>query len=77
MANETVGCFTSAVTYHLGMLAIVQALGELEQAQDFWQAYTVLCSPVQVGGDPDTLGWVNAVLALTLIHQPIVERNIW
>ena len=42
MANETVGCFVSAVTYHLGMLAIVQALGEPELAQEFWRAYTGL-----------------------------------
>lgn len=30
------------VTYHLGVLAIVQALGEPELARDFWQAYTGL-----------------------------------
>jgi hypothetical protein len=40
--GETVGTFGSAVTYHLGVLAIVQALGEPERAQDFWQAYTGL-----------------------------------
>ena len=37
-SDETVGTFGSAVTYHLGVLAIVQALGEPELAQDFWQA---------------------------------------
>jgi len=30
------------VTYHLGVLAILQALGEPDLAQDFWQAYTGL-----------------------------------
>ncbi len=40
--DETVGTFGSAVTYHQGVLAIVQALGEPELAQDFWQAYTGL-----------------------------------
>jgi hypothetical protein len=30
------------VTYHLGVLAIVQSLAEPELAQDFWQAYAAL-----------------------------------
>jgi MoxR-like ATPase len=30
------------VTYHLGVLAIVQSLAAYEQAQDFWQAYASL-----------------------------------
>jgi hypothetical protein len=38
------------VTYHLGVLAIVQALGEPELAQDFWQAYTGLLGAFRQNG---------------------------
>jgi hypothetical protein len=44
--GETVGTFGSAVTYHLGVLAIVQALGEPERAQ-WWVNGTTVCQLIQ------------------------------
>lgn len=38
------------VTYHLGVLGIVEALSAPEQAADFWQAYTPLADAYQTHG---------------------------